>query len=168
MELGKLFRDSRTVEVRKGDRFQLEEMLDKLNWRARQQLLKEYVLPVVGDEAAKRVATELSAESDAVQRQLQEIEAIDAAERRTRTIARGLEMQREALKQVSNSDKLAKFDDDPLIAVLWRTAVVNAGMQIVNSGPQVPGRADVDLDQLLKMHLDFRGEEGTGWDLQER
>lgn len=168
MRLIQLFRDSSSIDIPRENRFRLHAMLRGLNWRGRQEVFQQYILPVMGQEAARRVAMELGAETNEVLRRIQEFEAIDVAERRTRTIASGVEIQRRALEEIKSSNKRVRFDDDPLIALLWRTILLNAGWQIASSGPQVPGRADIDLEDLLRMYQEARGEEGGEWDVQER
>lgn len=79
-----------------------------------------------------------------------------------------MEIQRRALEEIKSSNKRVRFDDDPLIALLWRTILLNAGWQIASSGPQVPGRADIDLEDLLRMYQEARAQEGGEWDVQER
>ena len=168
MRLTQLFRDSSLVELPKENRFRLLAMLRGLNSRGRKEVFQEYILPVMGQEAARRVAMELGAETNEVLHRIQEFEAIDVAERRTRTIARGVEIQRRALEEIKSTNRRARFDDDPMIALLWRTIVLNAGWQIASSGPQVPGRADIDLEDLLRMYQEARGEEGGAWAIQQR
>lgn len=66
MRLIQLFRDSSSIDIPRENRFRLHAMLRGLNWRGRQEVFQQYILPVMGQEAARRVAMELGAETNEV------------------------------------------------------------------------------------------------------